>query len=189
MRVNQEIIHRCAWVNLRNPRYVDYHDTEWGRRPEDDQSLYELFILETFQAGLSWECVLNKRAAIRAAFDGFDAEKIYAYDEAKINRLMSTDGIIRNRAKLKAVVANTFVCRSIREEFGSFGKYIESFAGDRPIKEPYTVRTTSPLSDALSADMRRRGMKFVGSTTIYAFLQAAGFIQAHGPECDLYVRH
>lgn len=178
-------VHRCEWVNLKNPLYVAYHDKEWGRRPKDDQALYELFILETFQAGLSWECVLNKREAIKAAFDGFDVARICAYGDADVERLMATAGIIRNRAKLKAVVTNTIVYRAIREVFGSFGKYVESFAGKRAVVEPYTMRTTSPVSDVLSADMRRRGMKFVGSTTVYAFLQAAGFLQAHGPECDL----
>ena len=180
-----KIVHRCAWVNLKNPLYVDYHDREWGHRPRNDQALYELFILETFQAGLSWECVLNKRAAIRAAFEDFDVARICAYGDADIERLMATDGIIRNRAKLKAVVTNTCVYQSICSEFGTFGKYIESFAGTKPTVEVYTLRTTSPVSDALSADMRRRGMKFVGSTTIYAFLQAAGFLNAHGPECEL----
>ena len=179
-------VRRCAWVNDRNPLYVDYHDKEWGRRPKSDQALFELFILETFQAGLSWECVLNKRAAIKAAFDGFDMSRICCYGDADVERLMETDGIIKNRAKLRSVVANTRVCRMIRKEFGSFRKYVESFAGSQSIVEPYTVRTTSPVSDALSADMRRRGMTFVGSTTIFAFLQAAGFIRAHGPECELY---
>ena len=179
------IRHRCAWVNLRNPLYVRYHDREWGRRPKTDQALYELFILETFQAGLSWECVLNKREAIKAAFDGFDVARIVAYTEVDIDRLMATEGIIRNRAKLRAVVTNTRVYLKLRDEFGSFGKYIESFAGTSRTVEPYTERTTSPVSDALSADMRRRGMKFVGSTTIYAFLQAASYIDAHGLECDL----
>ena len=180
-----KIAHRCAWVNLKNPLYVAYHDREWGRRPGNDQALYELFSLETFQAGLSWECVLNKRAAIKAAFDDFDVARICAYGDADIERLMATDGIIRNRAKLKSVVTNTRVCQAIRREFGTFGNYIESFAGKKPTVEVYTLRTTSPVSDALAADMRRRGMKFVGSTTIYSFLQAAGFLNAHGPECEL----
>lgn len=175
---------RCSWVNLKNPVYVAYHDNEWGQRPKSDQDLFELFILETFQAGLSWECVLNKREAIKNAFDGFDVDRICAYDEREIDRLMETDGIIRNRAKLRAVVTNTIICRVIRNEFGSFMKYIESFTETTVVRESYTMRTTSPISDALSADMRRRGMKFVGSTTIYAFLQAAGFLNAHGPECD-----
>ena len=179
------IKHRCSWVNLKNPLYVKYHDQEWGRRPRNDQALYELFILETFQAGLSWECVLNKREAIKSAFDGFDTARIVAYGEEDVERLMATEGIIRNRAKLRSVVTNTRVCLKLREEFGSFGKYIASFAGTSRTVEPYTQRTTSPVSDALSDDMRRRGMKFVGSTTVYAFLQAAGFIDAHGPECDL----
>lgn len=174
---------RCAWVNLRNPLYVEYHDKEWGRRPADDRLLYELFILETFQAGLSWECVLNKRAAIKKAFDGFDVARIVSYGEADLARLMATEGIIRNRAKLKAVVTNSQVIASIRATFGSFGAYVASFAGKVPVVEPYTERTTSPVSDALSADLRRRGMKFAGSTTVYAFLQAAGYVNGHGPEC------
>lgn len=178
-------MNRCAWVNLRNPLYVKYHDEEWGRRPKSDRSLYELFILETFQAGLSWECVLNKREAIRAAFEGFDPEKVAAYGEPEIERLMMTEGIIRNRAKLGAAVSNSRVYLALLSEFGSFERYFESFIGSMPIIEPYTERTTSPLSDVLSKDMKRRGMKFVGSTTVYSFLQAAGFIFAHGPECEL----
>ena len=174
---------RCAWVNLKNPLYVEYHDKEWGRRPETDRALYELFILETFQAGLSWECVLNKRATIRAAFDGFDPGKVAAYDARDLARLMATEGIIRNRAKLNAAVSNTRVYLELCAAFGSFGKYLEQFVGPWPIVESYADRTTSPLSDALAAEMKRRGMKFVGSTTIYSFLQAAGFIFAHGPEC------
>lgn len=179
---------RCAWVNFKNPLYVRYHDEEWGRRPKSDQSLYVLFILETFQAGLSWECVLNKREVIRAAFEGFDPEKVAAYGEPEIERLMNTEGIIRNRAKLSAAVSNSRVYLALSAEFGSFERYIESFVGSMPIIEPYTERTTSPLSDAISKDMKRRGMKFVGSTTVYSFLQAAGFILAHGPECDCVMK-
>ena len=177
-------MNRCAWVNLKNPLYVKYHDAEWGRRPESDRALYELFVLETFQAGLSWACVLNKREAFRAAFEGFDPDKVAAYGELDVARLMATEDIIRNRAKLCAAVSNSKVYLALCVEFGSFERYIETFVGPKPIVEPYTVRTTSPLSDALSKDMKRRGMEFVGSTTIYSFLQAAGFIQAHGPECD-----
>lgn len=178
-------MNRCEWVNLKNPLYVKYHDEEWGRRLKSDRSLYELFILETFQAGLSWECVLNKREAIRAAFEGFDPKEVAAYDEADVERLMATEGIIRNRAKLSAAVSNSRAYLALSAEFGSFERYIESFVGSMPIIEPYTERTTSPLSDAISKDMKRRGMNFVGSTTVYSFLQAAGFILAHGPECEL----
>lgn len=177
-------MNRCEWVNLKNPLYVKYHDEEWGTRPTSDRSLYELFILETFQAGLSWECVLNKREAIRAAFEGFDPEEVAAYDEGDVKRLMATEGIIRNRAKLNAAVSNSRVYLALLSKFGSFERYVESFVGSKPIVEPYILRTTSPLSDAISKDMKRRGMKFVGSTTVYSFLQAAGFILAHGPECD-----
>lgn len=183
--MNKGGINRCAWVNLKNPLYVKYHDEEWGRRPKSDSLLYELFILETFQAGLSWECVLNKREAIRAAFDGFDPKKVAAYNAQDVERLMATEGIIRNRAKLTAAISNTQVYLALCHEFGSFEHYIKIFVGLESIVEPYTERTTSPLSDALSKDMKRRGMKFVGSTTIYSFLQAAGFIEAHGLECDI----
>ncbi len=176
---------RCAWVNLNNPLYVRYHDEEWGVPEHDDKKLYELFILECFQAGLSWECILNKREAFRSAFDGFDIDKICEYREDKISLLMNNVGIIRNRRKIEAAVTNSRVFKAIQKEFDSFDKYLLGFSGDRIIIEDYTLRTTSPLSDTLSADLKKRGMKFVGSTTIYAFLQAIGIINAHGKECFL----
>ena len=174
---------RCFWCKLKNPLYVAYHDNEWGVFPEAEKKLYELFILETFQAGLSWECILNKRENFRRAYDGFDMEKICAYGEDKIEELMSNPGIIRNRAKIKASINNTRVYRAITEEFGSFKAYLESFTGGKVIREPDVSITVSPLSDALSADLKKRGMTFVGSTTIYAFLQAVGIINAHAEDC------
>ncbi len=174
---------RCAWVNLKNPIYIQYHDEEWGVPLHDDKGLYELLILESFQAGLSWECVLNKRKAFRVAFDDFDIDKVCLYDEAKINALMGDTGIIRNRRKIEATVSNSRVFKSIQQEFGSFDAYIWSFSGDQTIVEDYTIRTTSPLSDAITADLKKRGMKFLGSTTIYSYLQAIGIIDAHGKEC------
>ena len=174
---------RCFWCNLKNPIYVAYHDNEWGVFPENEQKLYELFILETFQAGLSWECILNKRENFRKAYAGFDLEKVCAYDEAKINELMQNVGIIRNRRKIIASINNSRVYKAIIDEFGSFRAYLYSFTGGKVIREPDVSITTSPLSDALSADLKKRGMTFAGSTTIYAFLQAVGIINAHSEDC------
>lgn len=174
---------RCFWANPKNPLYVKYHDEEWGRPVHDDARLLELLILESFQAGLSWECILNKREAFREAFDGFDIDKILAYDEAKIEELMSTPGIIRNRAKIRAAVTNTVVFKEIQEGFGSFDSYLWGFCPQEPILDH--ISTTSQISDALSADLRKRGMKFVGSTTIHAFLQSIGVFNAHQPGCFL----
>ena len=177
---------RCSWCNLKNERYVKYHDEEWGLPLYDDQKLYELLILESFQAGLSWECVLNKRENFRAAFDGFDIDKIIAYDEDKIQSLMNDPGIIRNRLKIKAAVKNSLVFKAIQAEFGSFSNYIWSFTDGEVVQEEFTMRTTSPLSDAISKDLKKRGMTFVGSTIIYSFLQAMGVINGHSKDCMCY---
>ena len=177
---------RCFWCNLKNPIYVAYHDNEWSVFPEDERKLYELFILETFQAGLSWECILNKRENFRLAYDGFDLEKICSYGDEKIEELMQNPGIIRNRRKITASINNTRVYKAITEEFGSFKDYLHSFTGGKVIREPDVSITTSPLSDAISADLKKRGMTFVGSTTIYAFLQAVGIINAHQTDCFCY---
>lgn len=178
-------MNRFKWVNLKNPLYVYYHDAEWGKNGKSDQALYELLILESFQAGLSWECVLNKREAFRRAYDGFDIEKVIRYDEAKIEALLKNPEIIRNRLKIVASVRNSAVFKAIQAEYGSFSSYVLTFTQAPVIFEPYTLRTVSPVSDALSKDLYRRGMRFVGSTIIYSFLQAAGFLNAHGAECDL----
>lgn len=174
---------RCGWVNLKNERYVRYHDAEWGQPLHDEAKLCELFLLESFQAGLSWECVLNKRENFRAAFDGFDVEKIAAYGEEKKAELMQNKGIIRNRRKIDAAVINSRAVLDIRREFGSFARYVWSFTEGKTVTEPWTERTTSPLSDRVSEDLRRRGMKFVGSTIVYSFLQAAGVINGHEEGC------
>lgn len=174
---------RCAWVNLKNPLYVQYHDTEWGIPQHDDRALFELLILEGFQAGLSWECVLNKRAHFREVYDGFDVEKVSRYGEEKIAALLSDAGIIRNRRKVLASITNANIFRQIQAEYGSFDAYIWHFTGGKRIDESYTVRTTSPLSDEISNDLKKRGMGFVGSTVIYSYLQAIGILNAHGPEC------
>ena len=175
---------RCAWVNLNNPLYIRYHDEEWGVPLHDDGALYELLILEAFQAGLSWECVLNKREAFRRAFDGFDPQTVAAYGEEKIEALMHDPAIIRNRRKIAAAIKNSRVFLEIQKEYGSFDAYLQDFTGGKVYYEEYTLRTTSPLSDTISADLKRRGMTFVGSTILYAFLQSIGVIDAHGKECD-----
>ncbi len=179
----QTDIKRCGWVNLNNPLYIQYHDTEWGVPLHSDRALFELLILEGFQAGLSWECVLNKRANFRAAFDGFDPLKMSRYTDAKVQALLSDTGLIRNRRKIEASIANSRVFLRIQEEFGSFDAYIWGFTDGKTIRESYELRTTSPLSDRVSADLKKRGMKFCGSTIIYSYLQAIGVLDAHGPEC------
>lgn len=179
---------RCRWLNLNNATYVKYHDEEWGRPLHDDKKLYELLILECFQAGLSWECILNKREHFRAAFDNFDIDKVVAYDDAKQQELMNDPGIIRNRLKIKAAVNNSVVFKAIQQEYGSFSDYIWSFTDNRVVREEFTVRTTSPLSDAVSKDLKKRGMSFVGSTIIYSFLQSMGVIHGHSKDCMCYVQ-
>lgn len=181
-----EIVNRCKWVNLKNPLYIQYHDTEWGVPQHSDQMLFELLILEGFQAGLSWECVLNKREHFRKVYDNFDVEKASRYGEAKIQELLADPGIIRNRLKVQSSVANAKALLWIQKEFGSFDAYIWSFTEGKTVHESYDVRTTSPLSDQISKDLKKRGMKFVGSTVIYSYLQAIGVIDGHGPECDCY---
>ena len=178
---------RCAWVNLGNEAYVRYHDEEWGRPLYDDGRLYELLILECFQAGLSWECVLNKRENFRAAFDNFDIDRVIAYGEDKKRELMEDRGIIRNRLKIAAAINNSAAFKAIQREYGSFSDYIWSFTDGRVVTEEYTVRTTSPLSDEISRDLKRRGMTFVGSTIIYSFLQSMGVINGHSRDCMCYM--
>lgn len=177
---------RCRWCNLKNPAYVRYHDEEWGQPVHDDGALYELLLLECFQAGLSWECVLNKRDAFRRAFDGFDVDKVAAYGEDKLSSLLRDPAIIRNRLKIRAAVRNSAVFKAIQQEFGTFSDYIWSFTGGRVVQEPCTLRTTSPLSDGVSADLKRRGMTFVGSTIVYSYLQAIGVIDGHEEGCGWY---
>lgn len=177
-------MNRCAWVNLKNPLYIEYHDKEWGVPTHSDQELYELLILESFQAGLSWECVLNKRQAFRQAYDNFDIEKVVHYDEEKCQELLSNPLIIRNKLKVKASIKNSIIFRQIQEEFGTFDAYIWGYTGGKIIEEDYALRTTSPLSDEISKDLKKRGMTFVGSTIIYSYLQSIGIINAHGKECD-----
>ena len=177
---------RCVWCNLKNPKYIEYHDKEWGVPIYDDKKLYELFILECFQAGLSWECILNKRDYFRMAYDNFDIDKIINYDDVKISELLNNQNIIRNKLKVLASITNSRVVKEIQKNYGSFSNYIWSFTDDKIIQEEIEGQTTSELSDRISKDMKKRGMKFVGSVTIYSFLQAAGIINAHSKECWLY---
>ncbi len=175
---------RCKWCNLKNPKYIEYHDNEWCVVRTDDKYLYEMLILESFQAGLSWECVLNKRDAFKIAYDGFDIDKVINYDGKKIAELLSNPDIIRNRLKIKASINNSRVFKQIADEYGSFYNYLKSFAGDDIIYE--TDNTANALSDAISLDLKKRGMTFVGSTIIYSYLQAIGIIYSHEKDCFLY---
>ena len=175
---------RCRWCNLKNPLYIAYHDAEWGSPVHDDRKLFEFLVLESFQAGLSWETILNKREHFRAVFDGFDPEVVRLYDEAKIEALVSDAGIVRNRRKIEATIRNASVFLQIRKEWESFSAYIWHFTDGMTICE--SGLTASPLSDRISRDLKRRGMRFVGTTIIYAYLQAVGIIWSHDTDCDLY---
>lgn len=177
---------RCRWANPKNESYIRYHDEEWGVPVHDDNKLFEMLILECFQAGLSWECVLNKRDAFREAFDGFDLKKVCDYDDDKTEQLRNDAGIIRNRLKIQATVTNARVFRDIRREYGSFSDYLRHWTGGKVIYE--NTRTSSPLSDDISKDMKKRGMKFVGTTVVYAYLQAVGIINSHEDGCFLCKR-
>lgn len=174
---------RCPWANPQNPLYIRYHDEEWGVPVHDDQKLFEMLILEGFQAGLSWECVLNKREYFRLVFDGFDPQKVAQYGPEKIEQLCQDKGIIRNRRKIQAAVRNAQTFLDIQKEFGSFDRYLWDFAGGAPIRE--CGLTSSPLSDALSRDLKKRGMSFVGTTILYSYLQAVGVIFSHEKPCFL----
>ena len=174
---------RCFWANPHNPRYLQYHDEEWGVPVSDDHKLFEMLLLECFQAGLSWECILNKREAFRDAFDGFDPEKIQDYDSEKTASLLTAPGIIHNRLKIQAAVANARVFLEIQKEWGSFSRYLWHWTQGRVIRE--RGKTSSPLSDAVSKDLKKRGMKFAGTTIVYAYLQAVGVIWSHEAGCFL----
>lgn len=180
---------RCRWVNVKNPLSVKYHDHEWGIPHYDDKDLFEFLVLESFQAGLSWECVLNKREILREAFDGFDYDQISRYDEEKINALCSYPNMIKNKLKIKAAVTNAKVFIEIQKEHGSFANYIWAFSDHKVIKNvDDQFHVTSALSDTVSKDLRKRGMKFVGSIIIYSYLQAIGMIDDHELGCDFYKR-
>ena len=174
---------RCRWANPKNERYIRYHDEEWGVPVHDDRKLFEMLLLECFQAGLSWECVLNKREAFREAFDDFDVNKVCDYDENKLAALRNNPGIIRNRLKIQAAVTNARVFRTLQREYGSFSDYLWHWTEGKTINEVH--KASSPLSDAVSKDLKKRGMKFVGTTVIYTYLQAVGVIFSHEEGCFL----
>lgn len=176
---------RCFWANPNNEKYIEYHDHEWGIPVHDDHKLFEMLILEGFQAGLSWECVLNKREAFRQAFDQFEVEKVREYDEEKMLELKDNPGIIRNMRKIQAAVTNAQVFCRIQEEYHSFSEYLWQWTDGKVIYEKGV--TSSPLSDRISKDLKKRGMKFVGTTIIYSYLQAVGVIYSHEEGC--YLEH
>lgn len=177
---------RCEWC-LKNDLYIHYHDTEWGVPVHDDRLLFEFLILEGVQAGLSWLTILRKRENYRLAYDGFNPEVIATYDEAKMNELMQDSGIIRNRQKILASVNNARCFLEVQKEFGSFDRYIWSFTDFKPVVNYFEslkeVPATSAISDKISKDMKARGFKFVGSTIIYAHMQATGMVNDHLVSC------
>jgi DNA-3-methyladenine glycosylase I len=180
---------KCEWAGD-NPLYVDYHDKEWGVPVFDDQKLFEFLILETFQAGLSWITVLRKRDNFRTAFDNFDYKKVALYDKEKISQLLNDEGIIRNRLKIYAAVSNARAFLEIRKEYGTFSKYIWSFTSGKPIINKFKTMMDIPantgLSDKISKELKKKGFKFVGSTVIYAHMQATGMVNDHVKDCFRY---
>lgn len=172
---------RCSWANPKNPLYIRYHDAEWGIPVHDDHKLFEMLVLESFQAGLSWECILNKREAFRRTFDHFDLEKVCGYSEEKLEQLQQDPGIVRNKLKIRAAVNNARIFRVMQQEWGSFDRYLWHWTEGKVIRE--TGKVSSELSDAVSKDLKRRGMKFVGTVIIYSYLQAVGVINSHEELC------
>ena len=177
-------MNRCKWCNLNNPLYIEYHDNEWGVLKTDDRYLFEMLILESFQAGLSWECILNKRKAFREAYDNFDIYKICNYNADKINELINNKKIVRNKLKIKSSINNAIIFRDVVKEYGCFYNYIKTFTDGKIFYE--WDRTTNGVSDKMSADLINRGMKFVGSTIIYSYLQAVGVIYSHMEDCFMF---
>ncbi len=178
---------RCSWVDENSQIYKDYHDNEWGVPKYDDRELFELLILEGFQAGLSWLTVLKKREAFRKAFDNFDVKKVAKYDENKIAELLQNEKIIRSRSKINSAILNAQIFIQIQKEFGSFSKYIWSFTEGKIIKnKDDKFKVSTPLSDAVSKDLKKRGMKYVGTVIIYSYLQSIGIVNDHETTCFRY---
>jgi DNA-3-methyladenine glycosylase I len=181
---------RCKWVNIQNELYLHYHDTQWGVPVHDDILLFEMLILEGAQAGLSWETVLKKRDNYRKAFKGFDPQKVAKFTDKYVEELLQNEGIIRNRLKIKSAVANANAFLKIQKEFGSFDLYLWKFVNYIPINHQFetfdTMPTKDEISDRISKDLKKRGMSFIGSTIIYAFMQAIGMINAHTTDCFRY---
>ncbi len=181
---------RCGWVNLNEPLYVAYHDEEWGVPRHNDRELFEMLILEGAQAGLSWITILKKRDNYRAAFDNFEPEIVARYDEAKIAELMANSGIVRNKLKINAAVQNARAFLKVREEFGTFDRYIWGFVGGSSKVNAWKTLAEIPAqtteSQAMSRDLLKRGFKFVGPTVCYAFMQACGMVNDHTTDCFRY---
>lgn len=181
---------RCQWVEGQFPEYIKYHDEEWGVPVHNDKKLFEFLILEGAQAGLSWSTILKRREGYRSAFADFNVERVAKYDEGKIALLLLDPGIIRNKLKVNATVSNAKAFINIQEEFGSFDQYIWSFVGGKPIvrswKSMSQIPATTKESDELSNDLKKRGFKFVGSTIIYAHMQACGLVNDHTTDCFRY---
>ena len=181
--------YRCFWVTDSN-LYQEYHDNEWGEPVYDDETLFEFLVLETFQAGLSWITILNKRENFRAAFDQFDYEKISKYSDDKYDSLLLDAGIVRNKLKIKSAITNAKLFMEVQKEFGSFSNFIWAYVDHKPIINKFDKRedvpATTPLSDKISKDLKKRGFKFVGSTVIYAYMQAIGMVNDHTTDCFKY---
>ena len=178
---------RCLWVDEKSEIYVKYHDEEWGVPNHNDRDLFELLILEGFQAGLSWITVLKKREAFRIAFDNFDVTKVSEYDEEKINALLENKDIIRSRGKITAAINNAKIFIEIQKEFGSFSNYIWGFTDNKVIKNTTgEIPVKTELSDMVSKDLKKRGMKYTGSVIIYSYLQAVGVVNDHDINCYKY---
>lgn len=178
---------RCFWVDEKSEIYTKYHDEEWGIPKHDDHELFELLILESFQAGLSWITILKKRENFRKAFDNFDIQKVANYNNEKIAKLLSNTGIIRSKNKILSAINNAKIFMQIQKDFGSFANYIWSFTDNKVLKNTTgKIITSSPLSDEISKDLKKRGMKYVGTVIIYSYLQAIGIIDDHDQNCFKY---
>lgn len=179
---------RCSWVKENNPLYIAYHDQEWGRPLHDERALFELLCLETYQAGLSWETILNKRAAFRQAFHVYDVHQVAVMTDAELEGILQNPAVVRNRRKIYATRANAQAFLKIQAEFGSFDYYLWSFVDftpiDNPVKDYKQMPSKTPLSEKLAKDMKRRGFEFVGPVCVYSFLQAAGLVNDHEETCD-----
>lgn len=184
--MKSNMVTRCEWPSS-NPLMITYHDEEWGTPVHDDQKLFEFLLLEAFQAGLSWETILNRREGFRNAFDNFDYKKIVNYTDEDVQRLMNDEGIIRNRLKILSTISNAKLFMEIQKEFGSFDKYIWKFVNNKPIqnnkKSISDIQATTEVSDEMSKELKKRGFKFFGSTIAYAFMQAAGLVNDHTTDC------
>lgn len=181
---------RCAWVNVNNALMTEYHDREWGVPAHDDRKHFEFLVLEAAQAGLSWSIVLNKREGYRRAFSEFDPEKVARYSKAKIDKLVTDPSIVRNRMKIESAVKNARAVLAVQEEFGTFDKYCWQFVGGKPKQNHWKSLSQIPAktaeSDAFSKDLKKRGFSFVGSTVIYAHMQAVGMVNDHLVDCFRY---